>query len=201
PLFGFWDRPILSYKDLNGDGIIEVNEVTVDSVARFLGSSIPKTVITFNGGLTFFHNRLRIDGQLDYRGDYKGYNFTERFRCVGAGLNCRAVNDKTDSFADQARAVAAGSSALGFSQAGYLVDGTFLRLREASITYTAPDLWARAVRAQSMQISVTGRNLLKWTKYDGIDPEVNGNGQSDQPDDFLTAPPIRTIAVRVSLGY
>jgi len=175
--------------------------VTVDSAARFLGSSIPKTILTFNGGLTFFHNRLRLDGQLDYRGDYKAYNFTERFRCVGAGLNCRAVNDKTDSFADQARAVAAGSSLLGFSQAGYIVDGAFLRLREASITYTAPDLWARAVRAQSMQISVTGRNLLKWTKYDGIDPEVNGNGQSDTPDDFLTAPPIRTLAVRVSLGY
>ena len=31
--------------------------------------------------------------------------------------------------------------------------------------------------------------------------ELNGNGQSDLPDDFLTAPPIRTLAVRVSLGY
>ena len=60
---------------------------------------------------------------------------------------------------------------------------------------------ARAVHAQSMQISLTGRNLLKWTNYDGIDPELNGNGQSDLPDDFLTAPPIRTLAVRVSLGY
>jgi TonB-linked SusC/RagA family outer membrane protein len=201
PLFGFWDRPITGYGDANGNGIIEVSEVTVDSVARFMGSSIPKTVLTLNAGLTFFHNRLRLAGQLDYRGDYKGYNFTERFRCVGAGLNCRAVNDPKAALADQARAVAAGSSVLGFSQAGYLVNGNFLRLREASLTYTAPDVWARAVHAQSLQISITGRNLLKWTSYDGIDPEVNGNGQSDQPDDFLTAPPIRTMAVRVSLGY
>jgi hypothetical protein len=52
-----------------------------------------------------------------------------------------------------------------------------------------------------MQISVTGRNLLKWTNYDGIDPELNGNGQSDLADDFLTAPPIRTLAVRVSLDF
>ena len=102
---------------------------------------------------------------------------------------------------EQARAVAAGSSSLGFSQAGYVVDGTFLKLREASVTYYAPEVWARALRATSMQISLTGRNLLKWTNYDGIDPEVNGNGQFDFADDFLTAPPIRTLAVRVSLGF
>jgi len=201
PLFGFWDRPILSFADANGNGIIEVNEVTVDSVARFLGSSIPKTSISLNAGITLFHSRVRLGGQLDYRGDWKAYNFTERFRCVGVAFNCSAVNNPQAPLPEQARAVAAGSSSLGFSQAGYVVDGTFLKLREASVTYYAPEVWARALRATSMQISLTGRNLLKWTNYDGIDPEVNGNGQFDFADDFLTAPPIRTLAVRVSLGF
>jgi len=144
---------------------------------------------------------VRVGGQLDYRGDYKAYNFTERFRCVGVAFNCSAVNNPQAPLAEQARAVAAGSSSLGFSQAGYVVDGTFLKLREASVTYYAPEVWARALRATSMQISLTGRNLLKWTNYDGIDPELNGNGQSDFANDFLTAPPIRTLAVRVSLGF
>ncbi|PYP67500.1 MAG: hypothetical protein DMD36_15200 [Gemmatimonadetes bacterium] len=201
PLFGFWDRPILSFADANGNGIIEVNEVTVDSVARFLGSSIPKTSISLNAGITLFHSRVRLGGQLDYRGDWKAYNFTERFRCVGVAFNCSAVNNPQAPLPEQARAVAAGSSSLGFSQAGYVVDGTFLKLREASVTYYAPEVWARALRATSMQISLTGRNLLKWTNYDGIDPEVNGNGQFDFADDFLTAPPIRTLAVRVSLDF
>jgi TonB-linked SusC/RagA family outer membrane protein len=201
PLFGFWDRPILGFNDANHNGIIEVGEVTVGDTALYLGSSIPRTVITLNAGLSFFKNRLRLAGQLDYRGDWKAYNLTERFRCVGAGFNCAAVNDPNDNLADQARAVAAGSSARGFTQAGYITNGTFMRLREASLTYTAPEAWAKLVRAQSMQFSLTGRNLLKWTNYDGIDPELNGNGQSDFPDDFLTAPPIRTVAVRVSLGF
>ncbi len=201
PLFGFWDRPILGFNDANNNGIIEVGEVTVGDTAVYLGSSIPRTVITLNAGLSFFKNRVRLSGQLDYRGDWKVYNLTERFRCVGAGFNCAAVNNPNDPLADQARAVAAGSALKGFTQAGYITNGTFMRLREASLTYTAPDVWARAVHAQSMQISLTGRNLLKWTNYDGIDPELNGNGQSDTPDDFLTAPPIRTLAVRVSLGF
>ena len=201
PLFGFWDRPILSYNDANNNGIIEVGEVTVGDTAVYLGSSIPRTVVTFNAGLSFFHNKLRLAGQLDYRGDWKAYNLTERFRCVGAGFNCIGVNDPNAPAAEQARAVAAGSALKGFTQAGYITDGAFMRLREASLTYTAPDAWAKMVHAQSLQFSVTGRNLLKWTNYDGIDPELNGNGQSDFPDDFLTAPPIRTLAVRVSLGF
>ncbi len=201
PLFGFWDRPILGFNDANHNGIIEVSEVTVGPAAVFLGSSIPKTSISLNAGVTVLHNRVRLGGQLDYRGDWKAYNLTERFRCVGVGFNCAAVNDPTAPLAEQARAVAAGSSAYGFTQAGYIVDGTFLKLREASVTYYAPEVWARALHATSMQISLTGRNLLKWTNYDGIDPELNGNGQSDFADDFLTAPPIRTLAVRVSLGF
>jgi TonB-linked SusC/RagA family outer membrane protein len=201
PLFGFWDRPILGFSDANGNGIIEPSEITVGPTAVFLGSSIPTTSITLNAGVTAFHGRIRLGGQLDYRGGWKAYNLTERFRCVGVGFNCSAVNNPKASLSSQARAVAAGSSAFGFTQAGYITDGTFLKLREASLTYYAPEAWAAAVHATSMQISLTGRNLLKWTSYDGIDPELNGNGQSDFPDDFLTAPPIRTLAVRVSLGF
>ncbi len=201
PLFGFWDRPILGFQDANKNGIIEVTEVTVGPTAVFLGSSIPKTTLTLNAGVMIFNKRVRLGGQVDYRGDWKAYNLTERFRCVGVGFNCSAVNNPKAPLAEQARAVAAGSSRYGFTQAGYIVDGTFLKLREASLTYYAPDVWARALRATGMQISLTGRNLLKWTNYDGIDPELNGNGQSDLANDFLTAPPVRTLAVRVSLDF
>src|SRR5439155_8150271 len=93
-------------------------------------------------------------------------------------FNCSAVNNPKAPLAEQARAVAAGSSTLRFSQAGYVVDGTFLKLREASVTYYAPEVWAHALRATSMQISLTGRNLLKWTNYDRIDPELNEIGRA-----------------------
>jgi hypothetical protein len=167
----------------------------------FLGSSIPKTNITLNMGISFMRGRLRLGGQLDYRADYKVYNFTERFRCAGAGFNCAGINNPNDGLFDQARAIAATTAALGSTQAGYLEDGTFLKLRELSLTYQAPDSWAQIMRANRLQFSLTGHNLLKWTKYGGIDPEVNGNGQSDTPDDFLTAPPIRTISLRVTVGF
>src|SRR5207248_3885935 len=52
PLFGFWDRPILGFNDANDNGLIEVGEVTVDTAFRFLGSSIPKTTVSLNAGIT-----------------------------------------------------------------------------------------------------------------------------------------------------
>lgn len=201
PLFGFWDHAITGFKDLNGDGIIEPNEVTVTPTAVYLGSSIPKTNITLNAGVNFAHNRLRLSGLFDYRGDYKVYNLTERFRCAGAGFNCAGINNPKDNLFDQARAVAATTGSLFSTQAGYIEDGTFLKLRELSLTYYAPDRWAQYIGAQHMQFALTGRNLLKWTNYTGLDPEVDGNGQSDFVNDFLTAPPVRTVALRVTVNF
>jgi TonB-linked SusC/RagA family outer membrane protein len=201
PLNGFWDHAITGFKDLNGDGIIEANEVTVSPKAVYLGSSFPLTNISLNAGVTLLHGKFRIGGQLDYRGDYKVYNLTERFRCAGAGFNCAGINNPKDNLFDQARAVAATTASLFNSQAGYVEDGTFLKLREVSITYFAPDRWAQYIGASALQFALTGRNLLKWTNYTGVDPEVNGNGQSDLADDFLTAPPIRTVALRVTVKF
>src|SRR5204863_338959 len=142
--------------------------------------------------LTYYNKRTK-DALISRRlPPSQGINQT-RFENIGSVQN-RGIEALISARQDISPKVgwdATISIALGFSQAGYITDGTFLRLREASLTYTAPDNWARTVHAQSMQFSLTGRNLLKWTNYDGIDPELNGNGQSDLPDDFLTAPPIR----------
>jgi TonB-linked SusC/RagA family outer membrane protein len=202
PLFGWWARPILSYSDANKNGIIELNEVTVGDTAVFLGSSLPRTEAALNAGVTLFNNRLRIGGQLDYRGDFLIENFTDVFRCTSlAANNCRAINDRTAPLADQAAAVVARNGSTGFSEAGFLQDGTFLKLRELSITYFAPDVWAHAMHASRVSFTVTGRNLATFTSYNGVDPEVNGLAQSDFTTDFLTAPPVRYWIFRVNLGF
>ena len=58
------------------------------------------------------------------------------------------------------------------------------------------DRWRR--QEVVLEVGLPGAVQLR---VDAVDPELNGNGQSDFQDDFLTAPPIRTLAVRVSLGF
>ena len=201
PLFGWWERPILGYHDLNGDGILVASEVLVGDTAVYMGPSLPQTEMAVNGGLGLFNNRVRISGQLDYRGDFKQRNFTEYFRCTSsAANNCEAVNVPGTPLSEQAAAMA-GRTGPGFTSWGYITDGHFLALRELAVTYNAPPSWARILRAQHVGLTLTARNLAKWSSYPGIDPELNGNGQSDFVIDFLTQPQLTYYTFRVNLGF
>ncbi|HTD61590.1 MAG TPA: hypothetical protein VK679_13150, partial [Gemmatimonadaceae bacterium] len=52
-------------------------------------------------------------------------------------------------------------------------------------------------------ISLTGRNLLMWTKYTGLDPEVNfvGNQQVQRGQDVTPYPPARSYFISLDLGF
>jgi TonB-linked SusC/RagA family outer membrane protein len=204
PLFGYWAQPILGYNDFNGDGILTSAEVVIGDTSVFIGSSIPRTELSTNLGVTLFNNRVRLGTQLDYRGDFYANNFTDYFRCTSsAANNCQAVNDPGASFNEQARVITGRTAvpAPGASAYGFIEKADFIKLRELSITYYAPDGIARALRVGRASFTLTGRNLATITGYTGIDPEVNGNGQSDVPIDFLTQPPVTHWTFRVNLGF
>jgi hypothetical protein len=46
------------------------------------------------------------------------------------------------------------------------------------------------------------RNLHTWTKYTGLDPEVNYDGQANfSTGDFLTQPQVRYYTARLTLSF
>lgn len=64
----------------------------------------------------------------------------------------------------------------------FVEDGTFIKLREASLRYTLNSDWLDSAfggRVTGVDVTVIGRNLLTFTNYKGYDPEVaNSNGGS-----------------------
>jgi len=133
---------------------------------------------------------------VDGRFGNKLFNSTEQFRC---GLsNCRGRNDPTASLAEQAAAVA---NILG-TQAGYMQDADFIKFRELSLTYDAPAKWGSRIGASTLSFTIAGRNLATWTKYKGLDPELNEAGQNNfTTADFLTQPPVRYWIGRVNVSF
>jgi TonB-linked SusC/RagA family outer membrane protein len=208
-LGGYWQRPIVSYSDKNGDGILSRSgcgdtqatntascEVILGDNPVYLGSPIPRNEVTFNTGVTFFRY-LRVAGLLDHRGGYKIYNASGQFRCVVL-VRCQDAFDPKTSLADQARIIA---SRLG-SDAGFVEDASFWKLREVSVTLSAPNDWARRAHASALSLTVAGRNLATWTKYTGFDPEINFNGTSNfSTAEFLTQPPVRYLTARVNASW
>jgi hypothetical protein len=87
----------------------------------------------------------------------------------------------------------------------YIEDATFLKLREVSIGYTLPaSLLGRAnVGLDNARISLTGRNLVSWQKYSGLDPEVANLGSAAIRNnlDVAAYPPSRSIFLDISVGF
>lgn len=215
PLGGYFERKIVSYDDLDGNGILSrVNcpsyagtsnpqmvggpqcEVVLSDSVEYLGSPIPTREANFSTGLTLF-KYARLSGLLNYRGGYKIFNSTSEFRCSTV-LNCRELYDPGTPLAEQARVVARFMG----DEVGFIEDASFVKLREIALDLTAPRSWANRIRASNLGLTLAARNLATWTDYTGLDPEVNSNaGTNFTTSDFLAQPPVRYFVTRVNLSF
>jgi TonB-dependent starch-binding outer membrane protein SusC len=190
---GYYTRPY-TYVDANHDGLIGANEIqTLNASPIGLGSSLPSREASMLSMWTF-RRGVSLSALLDYRGGQKLANMNEAFRCLVYG-NCRAVNDPSTSLADQAQAAA------GFlTQLPYVEGASFAKLREVSLRWAVPARVAGLIGGPS-SITIAGRNLATWTRYRGIDPELNVQPLSVLPRiDWAETPIPREFFVRLDFG-
>ena len=207
PLFGLWAKAITGWKDKNGDGYLTYfadtakNEVFVADSAVFRGYATPRYNTTISNGFDFFKKKLRLTSMWDIRKGNLWYNNTDRIRCTRP--NCSGRNNLKAEFVDQATNIAASETPQRTLD-GFLQDGGFVRLREASLEYTlSPTLASRLLKARSLSVVLSGRNLRLWTKYRGTDPESGFNTTSgtEAPQEFQTIAPPSYFIFRINLGY
>ena len=199
PAGGYWGKSY-TFTDVNGDGLINPDtlsgELTIGSADSFQGSSVPTRGASFSTEVNFLQH-FRLYGLLDGRWGNKLDNATEQFRCQFT--ICSAFNLPKTSLADQAAADAAVYYGL---ETGFFEDAGFLKLREVSLTYFAPQTWASRIGASALSLTVTGRNLATWTKYRGADPEISQSGQFNfSVADFLSQPPVRYFLARINVTF
>jgi hypothetical protein len=194
PLGGYWQKSI-SFTDANGDGIIARSEIKLSDTTVYLGNPLPKQEFSISPTLTVM-KWLRVNALVDHKGGYKLFDNTRRFHCSFG--TCQETFDKTMPLADQAAAVAI---ALG-TDAGYIENADFTKLRQLSFTLLGPDAMAHRVGLQNMSLTIAGANLKTWTKYKGFDPEVNSTaGNNFATSEFLTLPPSRTWTARINVTF
>jgi TonB-linked SusC/RagA family outer membrane protein len=209
PLGGIWDLPILGFEDTNGDGIIVPGEYQLGDTAVFRGSALPTRELGLRTGVSLFRNRFNIAALFDYRGGHWIENSTDSFRCAVL-IYCRQLVDPSASLEEQAKAAAYGYGDLDlgtFTEWGFFEPAWFIKLRELSLTFNAPDRIARVLGASRASLTLSGRNLFTIDDYSGIDPEVNGFGQGREggsnfaATDFFSQPQVRHWVARVNLGF
>ncbi len=98
---------------------------------------------------------------------------------------------------------------LGGTNSWFAEDGTFLKLRELAVRFSLDQhrirSWLDAVLGlDGLSLTLTGRNLVTWTGYDGFDPEV-GSGLGGSPAvgrvDDAGYPNFRTIGLSIEAVF
>ena len=82
-------------------------------------------------------------------------------------------------------------------------DASFVRLRNVSLGVDF-SRWAKQEWLKKCQLVLSGRNLLTFTKYGGMDPEISSgasNSAFDRGIDHSTIPNMKAYQVTLNLGF
>ena len=85
----------------------------------------------------------------------------------------------------------------------WVEDGSFVKLREASLSYKLPTDGALSF-LDELKISAIGRNLLTFTDYKGWDPEIanyDGNTQQYYSVDYGVYPNQTSYSLSIQLKF
>jgi len=164
----------IKYVDVNTDGIIN----TLDRV--ILGDPNPKWIFSLNNNLSYKNFGLNI-----FMEGIEGRDIF--WATAGAHLNSyqRGHNQFADLFGNywtpenpnpNAKYPKVSSSSASEISERYVKDGSYLRLKVVTLSYNIPVSKIRWLGAA--QLYVSGTNLLTFTNYPGLDPEVNTRGNA-----------------------
>jgi TonB-dependent starch-binding outer membrane protein SusC len=85
----------------------------------------------------------------------------------------------------------------------YLDDGSYVRVRDISLSYEAPGAWVQALGGRSLRFTFQARNPLMITRYWSFDPEYNNFGSTNLNRfiDLAPFPSARQFFLSVDLGW
>jgi TonB-linked SusC/RagA family outer membrane protein len=166
----------------------------VNGVQGPIGDAYPDFQMSFSHDLEW--KRFRLGMQWDWK---KGGNVINLTRLLfDAGQNSAdAADGGLSRLLDWA---------VGGNTKVYLESGSYLKMREVSLSYDMPSSVVGRLfggTARSARLTLSGRNLLRFTNYHGYDPEVSnfGNQAIVRNIDVAPYPPSRSFYFTVDVGF
>jgi len=185
PVDEFYLKPFGGF-DQKGNQIIGANP-------EFAGNPNPTSL--FGIATTLRYKRLTLSLNAGGSAGFKIYNNTATSVTNIAGIsNGRNIDQNAYNSAEQP------SSGVGASTR-FLEDGTYFKLRNASITYNIGNV---GNYIKNLNVYVSGSNLFVITGFSGFDPEVNidknNNGYPSTSIEYIPYPTPRSVQVGVNFA-
>lgn len=180
----------------------------IDAADRtYLGSPVPK----FTGGLNlrFTYKNFDVETYAYTSLGNKIFNVSKWFTDFFPSFEGAAISARVrDSWSPQNTGAtmpiyerASNFSTNTQSNSYYVEDGSYFRLQNLSIGYTLPVAVASKVGLQRARVFVSTNNLFTITKYQGLDPAVGGNADTNFGIDVGNYPVTRQFVGGISIGF
>ena len=181
--FGEYMPGDIKYKDINNDGVIDIN----DEVA--IGYPTTPEVI-YGFGVSASYKGLDLSfffqGSLNSSFFIDAYNTAPFIDTSGSAIGNNALLNAwaNDHWSENDRNLYAAWPRLSDqlvdnnnrNSTWWLRDGSFLRLKSVEFGYSIPDKLASKVNLSSARIYINGSNLVTFSKFKLWDVEMGGNG-------------------------
>lgn len=183
------------YRDLNGDGRISASDRT------YIGDPNPD----FTYGMTNTFSWKGFDLSIFIQGSYGNdiYNLS-RHNTEGMFDGKNQTTVVLDRWRIPGQITDVPRASFTLRNSTYFVeDGSYLRLKNISLSYNFSGKWMKKIGLSRLQPYFTATNLLTWTKYKGMDPEVNqyGNSGAVQGVDYGTYPHCRSYVFGLNVEF
>jgi len=143
--------------------------------------------------LNLTHEALRLAGIFDGR-------YTPEVRAAFLAANAKPNAQRTPS---EIEAIKTYWNLANRYSDEFLEDGTYIKLREASVSYSLPQSWVSSVGLRGVDLTLSAYNVLTITKYTGFDPEVSVGGASvlHRGADSQSIPNPRFFSLKTSINF
>lgn len=181
----------LKYKDLNGDNVIDENDITAIGDAK-----IPQINYGAQAGLAYagFDLRVLFQGTGKSTTYNSGATYWEFLNRTGNVSEHHLERWTPGSGQSAGYPRLTLSNPNNFVANSYWVrENSFLRLKFLELGYSLPSQLIDKIRMKGARIFVNGHNLLVWDKVKQKDPEIQDNG--------LAYPILRTFSMGLNVRF
>jgi len=183
------------FRDVDGDGVINENDRTI------IGNPTPD--VTFG---------------INFGADYKGFDFSVFFQGAlgndvfnGTQRQDLRFTNRTTAILDRWTGEGTSNSTPRFTWTDtnnnyrisdlYIEDGSHMRLKNIQVGYTLPKRILGKIKAEKWRFYISGENMLTFTKYTGVDPEIGATSPFDLGIDRGVYPVARTIRFGTGITF
>lgn len=171
-----------TWEKIEEDGTVTLTKTYAEATYQNVGKSSP----LFQGGVSTYlrwkglslnatgafvygnkiYNSARVS--MDSDGAYTDYNMMSHDNGLGW-----TRWEKPGDIATHPQPKMNGNNDAHSTSSRYLEDGSFFRLKNVTLAYDFPQAWMKKARIQGLKVYVSGDNLATFSKFSGMDPEID----------------------------